>query len=130
MNNEHKNPHMPRYTTFGVWKEGHQLVIEIYRCTKNFPKDEQFGLISQMRRAAVSVTSNIAEGYGRKGKAEKIQFYYIARGSLTELENQLMIARDVGYIESEKFLPLARQTNTVAGLLNSFIENAKSYAAQ
>lgn len=117
----------PHYTNFGVWKEGHKLVIGIYRITRKFPKEEQFGLVAQMRRSAVSITSNIAEGYGRKSKADKIHFYYIARGSLTELENQIMIARDVGYLKPDVFCRFFDQFRTVHQLLDSFIAKAKSY---
>jgi four helix bundle protein len=84
-----------------AWQKGHSLVLDIYKITKIFPKEEKFGIIDQMRRCAVSVTSNIAEGFSRKSPKEKIQFYHISLGSITELQNQLIISRDVGYITSE-----------------------------
>jgi four helix bundle protein len=92
--------------------------------TKEFPKEETVGLISQMRRAAVSVTSNIAEGFSRQGFKEKLQFYYIALGSLTELQNQFLIARDLDYLNLKK---MAEQTVSVHKLLNSFISKTKTF---
>jgi len=74
------------------------MVVMIYQLVSNFPKFEQYGLSDQMRRSAVSVTSNIAEGFGRQTAKEKGQYYYLAKGSLTELRNQLYVARDVGYV--------------------------------
>lgn len=80
-----------------VWQEAYRLAILTYRISEKFPKHEQFGLASQMNRAAVSVCSNIAEGFGRRTAKEKDQFYGMANGSLTELENQFLIAHGVGY---------------------------------
>jgi len=78
-----------------AWKEGHRLVLEIYQITKKFPREELFGLTNQLRRAAVSFTSNIAEGFSRNSYKEKLQFYSMALGSLTEIQNQLLISRDI-----------------------------------
>lgn len=75
------------FTDLNAWKESHKLVLEIYKVTKNFPREEIFGLFSQIKRSAVSITSNIAEGFGRFSKKEQIQFYYISIGSLTEIQN-------------------------------------------
>src|SRR3989344_8006674 len=86
-----------------AWKQGHVLVLSIYRITKKYPSNEQFGITNQMRRAAVSVTSNIAEGFSRVSSKEKAQFYAIAKGSLTEIESQVLISRDLGYISSVDF---------------------------
>lgn len=91
------------FTDLVVWQEGHRLALLIYRRTKKFPKVEQFGLVSQMQRAAVSVTSNVAEGFGRRSAKEKRQFYYIASGSLTELQNQVLLSRDLGYINIQEY---------------------------
>ena len=82
-----------------AWKRSRELVLSIYTLTQNFPKEEMFGLTSQMRRAAVSIPSNIAEGAARTGDKEFAQFLNIARGSLSELETQLLIASDLGYIK-------------------------------
>jgi four helix bundle protein len=82
-----------------VWQESMDLVIQIYKLAENFPKHEVYGLSSQIRRAAVSIPSNIAEGAGRKGENEFTRFLYIALGSLSELETQLEISHRLGYIK-------------------------------
>ncbi len=89
---------MKSYKDLDVWKMGRELVIMIYNITETFPKTEQFGLISQMRRCSVSIPSNIAEGQGRKHAKDSIQFYYISRGSLYELETQTYISLDLNFI--------------------------------
>ncbi len=78
------------FTDLIAWQKGHQLVISIYEITNNFPQKEIFALTSQMCRCAISITSNIAEGFSRKGTKEKIQFYHMSLGLLTELQNQLL----------------------------------------
>jgi four helix bundle protein len=115
------------FTDLIVWQEGHQLVIEIYKVTGTFPKTETFSLIDQMRRAASSVTSNVAEGFGRQTYKEKVQFYYLAQGSLTELKNQLFIAKDVGYIQENMFEFLFNKASTVHQLLQGLIKKSKSF---
>jgi four helix bundle protein len=90
------------YTQLDVWKKARLLVIEIYKMTANFPKEELYGLTSQMRRAAVSIPSNIAEGCGRQYKKETIQFQFIARGSQYELETELYLSFDLGFITKEQ----------------------------
>lgn len=87
-----------------VWQAAYKLTIETYRLCSGFPKHERYGLTIQMTRAAISVCSNIAEGFGRRTAKEKDQFYGMANGSLTELENQLLIAKGVGYIQEDRFL--------------------------
>lgn len=106
------------FTDLYAWREGHKLVLRIYKETEKLPNKEIFGLVSQMRRCAVSVTSNIAEGFSRSTNRDKFQFYSIAQGSLTELQNQLLIARDVGYLKEDKFQEMAKQTQTVNKLIN------------
>lgn len=93
-------------------------MLMVYEITEDFPNKEIFGLTNQMRRAVVSVTSNIAEGFSRNTIKDKVQFYAISHGSLTELQNQLVIARDLKYIDSKNFNNIANQTITVAKLLN------------
>jgi four helix bundle protein len=110
-----------------VWKEGHKLVIQIYKATKGFPKEELFGLTNQIRRASVSITSNIAEGFSRGSFKEKVQFYCIALGSLTETQNQLIIARDIGYLLSEDFNKIYSQTILVNKLCNGLIKKSKTF---
>ena len=113
------------FTDLNAWRQGHKLVLEIYRITKIFPSDERFGLIDQMRRCAVSITSNIAEGFSRRSKKEKAQFFYMALGSVTELQNQLLIARDLNYVDDEGFKKAADQTVIVSKLVNGLIKSAK-----
>jgi four helix bundle protein len=112
------------FTSLIAWKEAHRLVLMIYAATKLLPREELYSLIDQMRRCAVSISSNIAEGFSRQSKKEKLQFYYTAKGSLTELQNQLLVTRDVGYLTSEKFKALADQTVFVHKLLNGLIKTA------
>ena len=113
------------FKDLNVWKEGHKLVLEIYKVTKSFPKDEMFGLTNQIRRAAISITSNISEGFNRISPKEKLQFYFIALGSLAETQNQLLIAKDVGYIKLEVFDKIESQLIVVQRLLNGFIKSTR-----
>jgi four helix bundle protein len=104
-----------------VWEKAHGLALEIYRATKEFPAEERFGLTSQLRRAAVSVPSNIAEGCGRSGERELSQFTSIAAGSASEVEYQLLLAHDLGYLTTEHYRTLDNKTNEVKRMLNSFL---------
>lgn len=114
------------FTGLQSWQEGHKFILKIYQVTQDFPKSEIFGLTSQLRRAAVSITSNLAEGFGRKSQKEKIQFYRIALGSLTETQNQILIARDVQYIKDGDFNMLAEHTVTIGKLINGLIRSIQS----
>lgn len=116
------------FKDLNTWKEGHKLVLLIYKITSNFPSNENFGLINQLRRAAVSFTSNIAEGFSRKTYKEKINFYSIALGSLTEVENQIIIAHDVDYLNQEDFLRVSEQIMVVNKLTNGLIKKSKFYS--
>lgn len=111
------------FTDLNAWKEGHKLVLLIYKATKEFPKTETYSLIDQMRRCVVSITSNIAEGFSRQTKKEKIQFYYMALGSTTELQNQLLIARDLNYLDENDFSYIAQQSIIVHKLINGLIKS-------
>lgn len=115
------------FTDLNTWKEGHKLVLFTYRICKLFPKEELFALASQMKRASTSVTSNLAEGFGRKSYKEKVQFYYLSNGSLVELKNQLIIARDVGYIDKPLFMEGLKQVNLTQQLLQGLITKSKSF---
>ena len=112
------------FTQLNVWKEAHKLVLLIYKATESFPKKETYSLIDQMRRCSISITSNIAEGFSRQGKKEKLQFYYVSKGSLTELQNQLLVAKDIGYLTQKEFNSIAEQTVLVHKLLNGLIKSA------
>ena len=114
------------FTQLTTWKEAYKLVIDIYKTTKSFPREEVYSLTDQIKRAAVSIASNIAEGFTRQSKKEKLQFYYMPKGSLTELQNQLLIAKGVGYLSSGDFTPLANQTVTVHKLLNGLMKTANA----
>jgi four helix bundle protein len=110
-----------------VWQEGHQLVIQVYKLTKSFPREELYSLSDQIKRAVSSVTSNIAEGFGRHTYKEKIQFYYQAQGSLIEVKNQLIIAKDVGFVGLNEFDILYSQANKVHSLLQGLIRKSKTF---
>ena len=113
------------FTDLKAWKEAHALSLEIYKATKFFPKDELFGLTSQMRRSSVSITSNIAEGFSRQSYKEKCSFYYIALGSVTELQSQLLIAKDIKYLKKIKVEEIYHQTIKVHKILNGLIKSSK-----
>ncbi|OGZ31578.1 MAG: hypothetical protein A3H02_02400 [Candidatus Niyogibacteria bacterium RIFCSPLOWO2_12_FULL_41_13] len=121
----HENNKIRKFTDLNTWKEAHKLVLVIYEETKNFPKEETFGLVSQMRRCAVSITSNIAEGFSRQSYKEKTQFYSMAQGSLTELQSQLLVAKDVGFISVEKYREIENQLIICHKLLNALIKKSK-----
>ena len=117
------NKKIESFTDLFAWQKAHQLVLSIYKVTKSFPSDEIYGLTNQIRRASISITSNIAEGFSRKSQAEKKQFYYISIGSLTEVQNQLLISKDIGYLQKNLFKDIAEQTVLVSKLVNSLIKN-------
>lgn len=104
-----------------AWKSSRKLVNDIYSASKIFPKDEQFGLTLQIRQVAVSVPSNIAEGIGRNHTKETLQFLYISRGSLFEIETQLILALDQQFIEQSQFDSIAEQIENCKRLINGFI---------
>lgn len=114
-----------KFTDLIAWQEAHKLVLMIYQLTKEFPKEEKYCLVDQLRRAVISITSCIAEGFTRRFPKEKIYFYKTAQGSLTEIQNQLLISKDVGYLNKETFSKVANQTVTVHKLLNGLIKSTK-----
>ncbi len=126
MNNGSNSGKIQYFTDLNAWKQAHLLVLEIYKVTKIFPKDEQFALVDQIRRASVSIVSNIAEGFSRESYREKIQFYAIARGSLTEVQSQLMVARDLSYIDPKMYLGLYELSLIVHKLLSALIKSSKA----
>ena len=107
-----------------TWRAAYELSLTIYRATKLFPESEKFGLSNQLRRAAVSVASNIAEGFSRQGVKEKIQFYYMAKGSLSEIECQLMIAEGVGYISGEQLEVFEQDILSTSKMLSALLRSA------
>ncbi|MFM9984291.1 MAG: four helix bundle protein, partial [Flavobacteriales bacterium] len=109
------------YRDLDVWKQSRLLVKSVYQLSKSFPKEEQFGLTNQLRRAAISVPSNIAEGSGRNHSKDSIQFFFIARGSLYEIETQLIISFDLEYISESQLQEVLVQVTRCKKLLNGFI---------
>ena len=107
-------------------KGGHELVLLIYKLTQKFPTTELFGLINQIRRAVISITSNIAEGFGRESKLEKIRFLYIAIGSLAEVRSQLIVARDLKFITGKDFEIADALASEVHTLIFGSIKRLKS----
>lgn len=126
-NTKYNNPKIKEFTDLVVWQEGHSLVVLTYTLTKEFPKEEIYALTSQIRRAVASITSNIAEGFGRQTYKEKVQYYYLAQGSLIEFKNQLFIAKDVGYLKNDNFDKLIKQATVVHQLLQGLITKSKSF---
>lgn len=111
-----------RYKDLNVWLEARKLSKDIYSITGEFPREEQFGLINQMRRCAISVPSNIAEGCGRNYPKDSIQFFHISRGSLYELETQLYLSFGLKYIDETKLNQVLLSTETTRKLLSGFIK--------
>jgi len=109
------------YRDLMVWQKAMVLVTEIYKVTKSFPRREDYGLTSQLRRCAVSIPSNIAEGYGRNSRNEYIRFLQIASGSLYELQTQLEIAANLGYLKKDEFELLYESTREVERMLSVLI---------
>jgi four helix bundle protein len=112
-----------RFEQLEVWQWAHRLVLNVYKTTQGLPKDQRFGLISQMQRAAVSVPANIAEGFKRRGRAEKVRFYNIAQGSLEELRYYFILCRDLEYkIDYESLVGQAECIGRMlTGLINSVV---------
>ncbi len=114
---------LKNFKELNVWQKAYQLCLEIYRVTKKFPKEEIYGLTSQIRRSAVSIPSNIAEGYGRKTTGEYIQSLYIAYGSNCELETQILLSGDLGFVVKEDLLRLQKETGDVERMLKGLIKS-------
>lgn len=117
------------YRDLECWQKADDLVVEIYRVTKQFPKEEIYGLASQMRRASVSVAANIAEGSARQHRKEYIQFLYLAQSSLTELGYYIHLAWRLNYIKEETYKQLDKRHQEIGKMLNGFIKWLKAYHA-
>ncbi len=113
-----------KFTDLIVWQEAHQFVLMVYDITKTYPSEEKYGLVSQMRRASVSVPANIAEGFKRQGIQDKIRFYNIAEGSLEEVKYFLILSKDLNYISSSE--REFTQAESVGRLLNGLISSTRS----
>lgn len=112
---------MRDFRTIKAWEKGHALTLAVYQATSQFPREDQFGLTSQMRRAAASVPANIAEGCGRDGKAELVRFCQIGFASTSELEYWLILARDLSHLDESTFATLTAQTVEVKKMLGAFL---------
>jgi four helix bundle protein len=111
-----------------VWQKAHALVLAVYQLTAAFPKQEMFGLTSQLRRSAVSVPANIAEGFVKRGRADKLRFYNIAQGSLEESRYYLILAHDLGYAETEEMLEqLAEVSRMLEGYVGAIAGNRRPF---
>lgn len=104
-----------------VWIKGMEFVTEIYRCTNHYPQSEIYGLVSQMRRAAVSITSNIAEGYGRSSFGDLIHFLHISLGSSNEIDTQILVSYNLGLLSFEEFTKLDNMNDEINKMLRSLI---------
>ncbi|WGH76332.1 four helix bundle protein [Tenacibaculum tangerinum] len=113
------------YTELDVWKYTRELVKLVYLLTQSFPKEEMYGLTNQIRRSVVSIPSNIAEGIGRQSTKETIHFLYIAKGSLQEVETQLYVSFDLGYLKSSDLESILGKVTSCKKILNGFINYYK-----
>ncbi|MBN1325455.1 four helix bundle protein [Candidatus Falkowbacteria bacterium] len=107
-----------------VWQSAHKLILSVYKITIKFPKDEQYGLISQMRRCGVSIPSNISEGFKRRGR-DKFQFYSYSEASLEELKYQILLSYELNYISEDEYNGLMNLAEETGKLLNGWIKSVK-----
>jgi four helix bundle protein len=114
-----------KFTDLEVWKEAHKLTLLIYKYTSLFPKHELFGLVSQLRRAAVSIESCIAEGFSRYHFKDRLNFYYDARGSIAEVQTQSIISKDLTYMNIIQFDQVIKQSGKVAIILSGLIKTTE-----
>jgi len=121
---------MRDFTQLKVWVRSHRLTLAIYKVTVAFPKEEQYGLKSQIRRSCASIPANIAEGCGRGTNADLARFLQIALGSASELQNHLRLAHDLSILEPRDHERLSREVIEMKRMLTSFIENLKTFAKQ
>jgi len=118
------------YRDLAAWQKGMQLAETVYRVTVAFPSEEKFGLVSQMRRAAVSIPSNIAEGFGRARNTEFRRFLEIARGSLFEMQTQAELARRLGWLKGERLAALKESTHELDAILAGLVRSVKAREAR
>ena len=114
---------MKGFRNLHVWIKSHQLTLDIYKSTQQFPKEELFGLVSQLRRASTSIPTNIAEGSGRKSEKEFIQFLSIALGSANEVDYLIELSKDLGFISQEVWTQLDQEINEIQSMLFVLIRN-------
>ena len=116
---------MQSFRNLRVWEKSHRLTLDVYASSKVFPRDEMFGLTSQMRRSSASIGMNIAEGCCRKGDAEMARFLQIAMGSASELEYQFLLAHDLDYLHNPEYEHLVAQVVEVKKMLSSLMQKVK-----
>lgn len=116
-----------KFYDLDAWQKGHELVLKVYKITNQFPESENYGVTSQIQRAVTSITANIAEGFARFYFKDKIRFYYQARGSAVEVQNFLLIARDLKYIDNDQCAELGEIANETAKPINGLIRITKKY---
>jgi len=119
-----------KFSDLDVWKEAHKLTLLVYEYTKLFPKSELYGLLSQIRRAVVSIESCIAEGFSRFHYKDRLTFYYDSRGSLSEVQTQLIIAKDLKYINKSQFDEIWVQSEKVGIILGGLIRATNNFASK
>jgi four helix bundle protein len=117
---------MRDFRNLKVWQKAHQLTLRVYTATKRFPKDELYGLTSQVRRSAASIPTNVAEGCGRSGEAELARFLNIAMGSASELEYQLLLAHDLKLVDTDEHQSLSGDVIEVKRMLTSLVQKLKA----
>ena len=113
------------FTQLRTWQKARQLAVQLYRLAESFPASERFGLSSQVKRAAASIAANIAEGFSRNGKRDKIQFYAIALGSLTETVSHCYIAFDLGYLSKDDLHIIESESTDLHKMINGLIKSAQ-----
>jgi four helix bundle protein len=117
---------MKDFRDLKVWQRAHQITLSIYRCTRNFPREETYGMVSQLRRCSSSVAANIAEGCGRLGNAEFGRFLTVAMGSASELEYFLLLARDLEYLSRDNYEAVAQEVVEMRRMLNRLLSKVQS----
>jgi four helix bundle protein len=113
-----------KFQDLEVWQKAHQLVLVVYKITQTFPNEEKFGLVSQMRRAGVSIAANIAEGFKKRGTRDKANFYNVAQGSLEELRYYFLLSKDLGYLRTND--ELMESVDTIGRMLHGLVSSVRS----
>lgn len=117
---------MKDFRDLKIWRQAHRLTLEIYATTANFPSQERFGLISQLRRCSASIGANIAEGCGKRGNAEFQRFLQIASGSASELDYHLLLSHDLAFLNHEKYQELSTQLGCLRRMLTSLLKKVET----
>ncbi len=114
---------MSNYKELKVWKKAHGLALEVYKLTNNFPENEKYGIITQIRRAATSIPTNIAEGCGQIDNGNLIRFFGIARGSSFELEYLILLAKDINYLKEEEYCKINKKITLIISMITNLIKS-------